>query len=187
MHKRYDLILADPPWNWKAYSKKGEDRSAKNHYPVMKLQDIKDMPIGQLAAANSVLLMWATDPLLDRAFEVITAWGFKYKTVGFYWAKKNKKADTFFMGNGYYTRANPEICLLATRGKGLHRYDAGVPRLIVSRRGRHSEKPTESHRGIERLFGEVDRLELFARCRQPGWDAFGNEVEGSIKLPSPVV
>lgn len=187
MHKRYDLILADPPWNWKAYSAKGEDRSAKNHYPVMSLQDIKDMPIGELANKNSVLLMWATDPLLDRAIEVIKAWGFKYKTIGFYWAKKNKKSDTFFMGNGYYTRANPEICLLATRGKGLTRMDKGVPRLIVAPIGRHSEKPLETQLRTERLFGEVSRLEMFARCRLPGWDAFGNEVQGSIKLPPSIV
>ena len=88
------------------------------------------------AADDSVLLLWATDPLLPKAFEIIEAWGFTYKTVGFYWAK-TKKAElfyndrSFFMGLGFWTRANPEQCLLATRGKPRRRR-ADVPKLIVS-------------------------------------------------------
>jgi len=74
--------------------------------------------------------------------------------------------------------------LLATRGAGLKRTDRGVKRLIVAPRGRHSEKPAEAYRSIERLFGNVSRVELFARCRRAGWDVFGNQVEGSIRLPT---
>ncbi len=183
MNSAYQLIYADPPWHFRVRSEKGEGRSAKNHYPVMSLHDIASLPISKIAAENSVLLIWAIDPMLDVAFDVIKAWNFRFKTVGFYWVKQNVKSPGFFTGLGYYTRANPEQCLLATRGAGLKRTDRSVPRLIVAPRGRHSEKPAEAYSRIERLFGNVSRVELFARCRRTGWDAFGNQVQGSILLP----
>jgi len=182
MNAAYQLIYADPPWHFRVRSEKGESHSAKKHYPVMSLDDIAALPISKIAAKNAVLLMWAIDPMLDVAFEVIKAWDFRFKTVGFYWVKENIKSVGFFAGLGYYTRANPEQCLLATRGVGLKRTDRSVRRLIVAPRGRHSEKPIEAYRRIERLFGNVSRIELFARNRRAGWDAFGNEVEGSISL-----
>jgi len=180
----YQLIYADPPWHFRVRSPKGESRSAKKHYPVMSLHDIAALPVSKIAAKNSVLLLWAIDPMLDVALDVIKAWGFKFKTVGFYWVKENIKSAGFFTGLGYYTRANPEQCLLATRGAGLKRIDRSVQRLIVAPRRRHSEKPAEAYLSIERLFGDVSRVELFARCRRAGWDAFGNQVEGSIRLPT---
>jgi N6-adenosine-specific RNA methylase IME4 len=186
MSLAYQLIYADPPWYFQVRSEKGGGRSAKNHYPVMSLHEITKLPISRIAAKNSVLLMWAIDPMLDVAFDVIKAWDFKFKTVGFYWVKKNVKSPGFFTGLGYYTRANPEQCLLATRGTGLRRKDKSVRRLIVAPRGRHSEKPVEAYRRIERLFGNVSRVELFARTRRVGWDAFGDEVKGSISLPTKV-
>ncbi len=184
MNFNYQLIYADPPWQFRVYLKKVGNRSAERYYPTMRLADIAALPISKIAAKNSVLLMWAIDPMLDVAFGVIKAWGFKFKTVGFYWVKENRKSPGFFSGLGYYTRANPEQCLLATRGVGLKRIDRGVRRLIVAPRGRHSEKPAEAYRRIERLFGNVSRIELFARNRRTGWDVFGNQVEGSISLPT---
>ena len=181
----YQLIYADPPWHFRVRSEKGESRSAKNHYQVMNLAEIAGLPVSKIAAKNSVLLMWAIDPMLDVAFDVIKAWGFQFKTVGFYWVKQNIKSMGFFTGLGYYTRANPEQCLLATCGAGLKRTDRSVRRLIVAPRGRHSEKPIEAYRRIERLFGNVSRIELFARRTRAGWDAFGNQVESSIHLPIP--
>src|SRR6266545_2734211 len=186
MNLTYQLIYADPPWHFRVRSQKGEGRSAKNHYPVMSLYDIAALPIAKIAAKNSVLLMWVIDPMLDVAFDIIKAWGFRFKTVGFYWVKQNLKSLGFFTGLGYYTRANPEQCLLATHGAGLQRTDRGVQRLIVAPRGRHSEKPKEAYDRIERLFGNVSRIELFARQRRIGWDAFSNEVQGSIRLPTKV-
>jgi len=186
MNLAYQVIYADPPWHFRVRSEKGEGRSAKNHYPVMSLDNIAALPISKIAAKNSVLLLWAIDPMLDVAFDVIKAWDFKFKTVGFYWVKENIKSTGFFSGLGYYTRANPEQCLLATRGAGLKRTDRGVQRLLVAPRGRHSEKPLDAYRRIERLFGNVSRVELFARCRHAGWDVFGNQVEGSIRLPTPL-
>lgn len=171
----FDLIAADPPWNWKARSPKGEGRSAKRHYPVMKTQDILNLPVGDLANKNSVLLLWAIDPMLDVAFECLKKWGFTYKTVGYYWVKLYQKSPGYFMGNGYYTRANPEPCLLATRGQGLRRMDKSVRKLIVSPIGEHSEKPEEFFPRTERLFGDVSRIELFARKGRPGWVNWGME------------
>ncbi len=181
----YQLIYADPPRHFRVRSEKGEGRSAKKHYPVMSLDEIAALPISKIAAKHSVLLMWTIDPMLNVAFDVIKAWDFRFKTVGFYWVKENIKSAGFFTGLGYYTRANPEQCLLATRGAGLKRTDRSVQRLIVAPRGRHSEKPAEAYRRIERLFGHVSRVELFARNRRAGWDVFGNQVEGSICLPIP--
>jgi N6-adenosine-specific RNA methylase IME4 len=177
INSSYQLIYADPPWYFRARSERGESRSAKKHYPVMSRDEIASLPVSKIAAKNSVLLMWAIDPMLNVAFEVIKAWGFTFKTVGFYWVKQNVKSDSFFTGLGYYTRANPEQCLLATRGAGLKRKDRSVQRLIISPRGRHSEKPAEAYRRIELLFGNVTRIELFARRRRAGWKAFGNQVE----------
>jgi len=180
----YQLIYADPPWHFRVHSSKGESRSAKQHYSVMSVEDIAIMPIPSIAAQDSVCLMWVIDPMIEQGYQVMRAWGFTPKTVGFYWVKENVKSVGFFTGLGYYTRANPEQCILGTRGRGLPRKDKAVKRLIVAPRGRHSEKPEEAYIRIERLFGNVNRIELFARRRHLGWDVFGNQVEDSICLPT---
>jgi len=169
----YKLIYADPPWSFATYSRKGKGRSADAHYDVMTLADIKALPVSSWAAEDTVLLMWATDPLLDRALEVIRAWGFTYKTVGFYWVKQNAKGPGFFTGMGFWTRANPEPCLLATRGKPK-RLSASVRKLVVSPRREHSRKPDEMYGHIEALV-PGPYLEMFARSAQPGWDAWGSQ------------
>ena len=97
-NKKYGVIYADPPWSFKTYSEKGKDRSPEKHYPVLSIADIIRLPVDRIAKDNAVLLMWVVDPLLDQAFKVIDAWGFKYKTVGFTWAKSNKTKPGFFTG-----------------------------------------------------------------------------------------
>ncbi len=176
----YRVIYADPPWTFTTYSRKGKGRSAEAYYDCMSLDDIKVLPVADWAANDCVLLLWATDPLLPTAFEVIRAWGFTYKTVGFYWAKLNKSAEpttyqdaSFFTGLGFWTRANPEQCLLATRGHPKRRR-ADVRKLIVSPRREHSRKPEEAYRRIEALC-EGPYLEMFARSSRPGWDCWGTE------------
>jgi N6-adenosine-specific RNA methylase IME4 len=176
----YRVIYADPPWTFSTYSRKGKGRSAEAHYDCMSLADIKALPVAEWAAADCMLLLWTTDPLLPTALDVIRAWGFTYKTVGFYWAKLNKSADPtifrnrdFFAGLGFWTRANPEMCLLATRGHP-HRRQADVRKLIVSSRREHSRKPDEAYERIERLC-EGPYLEMFARSSRPGWDRWGDE------------
>lgn len=176
----YQVIYADPPWTFATFSRKGKGRSAEAHYDCMTLDGIKALPVADWAARDCVLLMWATDPLLERAFEVIRAWGFTYKTVGFYWAKLNKGAPrlvfderSFFTGMGFWTRANPEPCLLATRGKP-QRVNADVRKLVVAPRREHSRKPDAVYERIEALCGGP-YLELFSRCSRPGWDSWGLE------------
>lgn len=112
----YAAILADPAWKFRVRSSKGEGRSASRHYDTMPLADIKALPVRELAAKNCVLFLWVTDPMQAIAHDVIAAWGFTFKTVGFYWVKQNRRSDRFFRGTGYWTRANPEQCLLAVRG-----------------------------------------------------------------------
>lgn len=168
---QYGVIYADPPWRFNVYSDKGKGRSAEAWYDTMNTQDIKDLPVANMALDDCVLLMWVTDPFLRIGFDVIESWGFAYKTVGFYWVK----TPTSWFGTGYWTRANPEQCLLATRGSP-HRRNADVPKLIGAPRREHSRKPDEMYGRIERLcFGPY--LELFARQTIPGWDHIGNEAD----------
>lgn len=176
----YRVIYADPPWTFSTYSRKGKGRSAEAYYDCMTLPELKALPVAEWAADDCALLLWTTDPLLPTALEVIRAWGFTYKTVGFYWAKLNKSADptvyheaSFFTGLGFWTRANPELCLLATRGHP-HRRRADVRKLIVSPRREHSRKPDEAYQRIEALC-EGPYLEMFARFSRPGWERWGTE------------
>lgn len=173
--KKYAVIYADPPWRFKKFSEVDQSRSAEKHYDVMTLDDIKRLPVASHAEKDCVLLMWVTDPMLAEAFSVIAAWGFTYKTVGFYWAKQNAKSPGWFTGLGFWTRANPEQCLLATRGNPK-RQKRDVKKLIVAPRREHSRKPDETVDRIERLL-DGPYLEMFARTARPGWDRFGNEVD----------
>ena len=125
-----------------------------------------------------MLFLWATFPKLPEALRVISAWGFNFKTVAFVWLKVNKKSLSFFTGMGNWTRANAEICLLATKGKPK-RKSKSVHQLIVSRIERHSKKPDIARDKIIQLMGDLPRVELFARQTCSGWDVWGNEVEST--------
>ena len=180
--KRYAVIYADPPWTFSTYSRKGKGRSAEASYDCMSLEEIKAVPVKHWAAKDCVLFLWTTDPLLEQALGVIRAWGFTYKTVGFHWAKLKRSAvqdrytnQSFFSGLGFWTRANPELCLLATRGNP-HRRKANVQKLVISPRREHSRKPDEVYERIEALC-EGPYLELFARSTRDGWDSRGAEVD----------
>ena len=179
--KKYNIIYADPPWTFRVYSPKGNGRSAVNHYPVMGLQEIKALPVRQIADENCALFLWATFPNLRESFEVIESWGFTFKTVAFVWIKQNRRSDSLFWGMGYWTRANAEICLLATKG-APKRQSAGVHQVILSHIEEHSRKPAEARERIVELMGDLPRIELFARQRFPGWDVWGNEVESSLDM-----
>lgn len=178
--RRYAVIYADPPWRYN--SKHHGHGGAEDHYPTMALQDIKAIRVP--ASDDCALFLWATMPLLKQAFEVIKAWGFKYKTTAFCWVKQAKSGDGFVTGLGSWTRSNAEVCLLATRGRPRpvsHR----VHSVVFTPRRRHSQKPDEVRERIVELMGNVPRLEMFARSRTPGWDVWGNEVKNSIELKAP--
>lgn len=181
------VIAADPAWQFVARSPKGEGRSAIQHYSTEALEAIKRLPVEQVAADDCVLFLWMVDWLPLAAFEVIEAWGFTHKTTGFTWVKETQDGNDWFdgdlghMGLGYWTRANPEVCLLATRGSPK-RMNADVRQLIVSPVREHSEKPDEVYARME-LLAEGPYLELNARDPREGWVTIGNEVE--FQLPSP--
>ena len=174
--KKYNIIYADPPWNFKNFSKKGEVKNPNQHYSCMKIQDIYDLPIQDIADDNCILFIWVTYPLLQEGLQTIKEWGFNYKTCAFSWVKKNKKADTYFWGLGYWTRANNEICLLATKGKPK-RISKSVHQIVATPLERHSKKPDVVRDRIIELCGDLPRIELFARERKDGWDCWGNEID----------
>jgi N6-adenosine-specific RNA methylase IME4 len=181
----YGAILADPPWKFVTRAMArctgangGGDRSAP--YPTMDTDEIAALPVASLAVDDCVLFLWACWPHLEHAFRVIEGWGFTYKTCAFSWMKADPYrlfADehTPFAGLGYWTRANTEPCLLATRGNPK-RLRADVRQGIIAPRREHSRKPDEIHERIERLVAGP-YLELFARGRRVGWDCWGNETD----------
>ena len=174
---KYDIIYADPPWRFNVWSRKtGLERSADSHYQTMTKADIENLPIPNITAKNAVLFLWVTYPCLEQGLELIKKWGFTYKTCAFSWVKLNKKSKTPFVGMGYYTRANNEICLLATKGKPLKRINRAVQQLVMTPIEEHSKKPGEVRERIVKLFGDLPRIELFARQYAEGWDCWGNEV-----------
>ena len=169
---KFQIIYADPPWT---YQGKMMNSSVTDHYSVMGIRGICDLPVRDIADKDCVLLMWVTYPKLNEFMKVVEAWGFEYKSVAFTWVKKNKKADSFFFGLGRWTRANPEICVIATKGNPK-RISASVANLIIAPIGRHSEKPSIVRDKIVQLLGDLPRIELFAREKADGWDSWGNEV-----------
>ena len=147
----------------------------------MPIADICALPVAELAAKDSALFLWVTFPNLPHAFEVIRAWGFTYKTVAFVWVKRNKASPGYFVGMGYWTRANAEMCLLATKG-APKRQAANVCQIIDAPIEQHSRKPDETRRRIVALMGDLPRVELFARQEPKGWKVWGNEVTSTVEL-----
>lgn len=177
--KQYSVIYADPPW---AYQQAGATAKARGtavkHYPTMTTAEICALPVREIVRGGAACFMWATFPNIAEAIKVMEAWGFTYKTAAFVWVKKNRKNGGNFMGMGAYTRANAEVCLLGvTPGfKAKTQIRAhNVHQIIEAPFEGHSKKPDETRKRIVELLGDVPRLEMFARQRADGWDAWGNE------------
>lgn len=177
MGKKYKIIYADPPWQYRVYSKKGQGKSAENHYHTMNIKDIMALPVDKIADKDCILFLWITFPCLKEGIEVMERWGFKYKTCGFNWVKRNKKKNTYFMGLGFWTRSNSEVCLIGTKGQPK-RVSKSVPQICDARIMEHSRKPAEIRERIVELCGELPRIELFARDKVKGWDSLGDEIDG---------
>lgn len=204
---KFDVILADPPWHYKDSANSGK-RGAVHKYNLMSNEEIEEMDIQSISKDDCILFLWATMPNLPSALEIMKAWGFQYKTVAFTWVKtpKNKKPQIlvkideikeriqkagrkkainiplndkikFHWGMGNYSRACVELVLLGVKGKPK-RVDAGVHQVVLSEVRRHSQKPEEVHRRIERLMGnDVDKVELFARNKVDGWTTIGDHLD----------
>lgn len=174
---KFNIIYADPPWKYQVYSKKGQGRSAENHYQTMNIEDIYSLEVADIASEDCILFLWVTFPLLVHGLEVIKRWGFQYKTLGFCWVKRNKKSPSWFWGLGFWTRANPELCLIATRGKPK-RMSKSVHSIVDTPIEAHSKKPDVIREKIVELAGDVPRVELFARKQYEGWVCLSNEIDG---------
>lgn len=213
MKKKYSILYLDPAWkyNSRANHKTRFRGGACGHYDLMTMEEIKALPIPELADDNCVLFMWCTFPYLEDQIKLFNHWGFKYKTVGFNWIKLNKNKGYKdivlklasgkiapvvayrllikriknnykpFFGVGYYAKSNAEVCLMGIKGK-MKPVCNSVSSAILSPREEHSKKPDECRKRIVKLFGDIPRLEMFARQNAKGWDAWGNQVEASITL-----
>ena len=176
--KKYQIIYADPPWSYRN-KKTGRDmkHGASAKYPTMALKEICELPIQSITDKNSVLFLWATVPLLPEAFSVMVAWGFRYKTA-ITWRK------IMSLGMGFWFRGQTEHLLLGVKGK-VKAFRLQEPNFIQCKALKHSEKPVEFRRLIVRAtkgMVKKKKIELFARKRTPGWDAWGNEVGSDIIL-----
>lgn len=180
---KYGVVLADPPWR---YGNSGCRGAAENHYPTMSLAEICALPVASIAAPDSVLLLWATWPQLQEGLAVVKAWGFEYVT-GFPWVKIVGEPTRDLWGDldikpqygiGFWVRGCSELLLIGRRGNVSPPKDGFVG--LLSENFRHSRKPDNLYHYAERLPGP--RLEMFCRRARPGWDVFGNEVQGSLNL-----
>lgn len=184
--KKYQIIYADPPWSYidkmKMKGVHGMIRGAESFYKTMPLEDIKKLPIQEIADEKCALFLWGTAPLIQDALDTIKAWGFRYINFGFGWVKKTKTGK-IHCGMGHYTRGNLEVCLLGLKNRMADKViDHSILQIVESVIMRHSQKPDEIRKRIVRLFGDLPRIELFAREKTEGWDAWGNEVESDIEL-----
>lgn len=172
--KQYQLIYADPPWQYRNKNTGGSMNSgADKKYQVMSLPDICNLPIFDITDKNCALFLWTTTPMLPDAFKVMRSWGFEYKTA-LYWRK------IMSLGLGFWYRGQVELVLLGIKGK-LKAFRLQKANFIQTKALRHSEKPVEMRRLIEAT-GLMPRIELFARQKVDGWDVWGNEVESDIEL-----
>lgn len=174
--KKYNIIYADPPWKYNSRNNKNTrfGGGAIGHYSLMSFDDIAKLPIENIAADNCALFMWCTFPKLPQQLNILKSWGFKYKTIGFNWIKTNKRNGKPFFGIGYYTKSNSEICILATRGK-MKPVSNKVSSIVIEPRREHSRKPDCIRWKIVELFGDLPRIELFARQNIDGWDCWGDQ------------
>lgn len=175
--KKYNIIYADPPWKYNARNNINTrfGGGAMKHYPTMTMEQIEKLPINNIADKNCALMMWCTFPHLNKQIKLFDKWGFQYKTLGFSWIKTNSISGTPFFGVGYYFKSNCEICLLGIKGK-VKPISNSVSSCIIAPKQEHSRKPDIARDKIVELFGDLPRIELFARQRTEGWDCWGNEV-----------
>ena len=182
-NKKYQIIYADPPWEYSSdpNSKRGIWGLAHQQYQTVTIEDLKKIPVQNIADDNCILFMWATFPNLQQALDLMKAWGFTFKTVAFVWEKLDKTTNTpKKYGLGWYTRSNCEIVMLGRKGK-FNRNSASVQQIVKSTISKHSQKPDEVRQRIIKLCGDLPRIELFARTKIHGWDVWGNDEKLTLK------
>lgn len=177
--RKFNVIYADPPWQFdsKAYQDGGRKmlKLEEEQYNTMTIDELKQLPVREIADRDCACFMWVTDSHLKEGIEVLESWGFKYKTIAFNWIKKTNKGNTY-INFAPWTLKSWEVCLLGIKGS-MTKYKQvnNIRGLIEAERTKHSRKPDEARTRIEQLFGNVPKIELFAREYHQGWYAWGDE------------
>lgn len=172
---RFGVVLCDPPWTFTTRSPKGWGKSPQHHYRTMSQDELRRLPVADLAAPDCAMVMWATAPHLPQALTLMGLWGFTFKSAGA-WAKRTKTDSTWQFGTGYILRSAAEFFLIGTRGEP-RTTSKSVRNLIVAPVGRHSEKPPQMHALCEALWPAARKVELFARARVPNFDVWGDQLD----------
>lgn len=187
--KKYQIIYADPPWKYgdkvlnNGHGKRFDSLNLK--YDSLNEHNISELKVSKISDETCVLFIWTTDSHIQEALNVIKKWGFKYKTVAFYWLKVSKNTGKPQSNLGKWTQKNAEICLFATKGKCQKLLkNRKIHQLIIAPRTEHSRKPYQAIKNIELMFGDLPRIELFARQKTEGWDVWGNEIPNDVELTS---
>lgn len=178
----FGLIMADPPWHFDLYSARGEEKSPQAQYRTMSIDQIARLPVGELAARDCLLWLWATAPMIDQQIGIAARWGFTFKTSGV-WVKTTRHGKLGF-GTGYVLRNCHEPFVIATRGSP--RTTRAVRSVIMAESREHSRKPDAAFLAAEELVPDVARLELFSREARRGWDAWGDEA-GKFPASAPAL
>lgn len=175
LENKYRVIYADPPWSFRDKMHPNY-KGASHKYPTLNAKTIGELPVGELAAEDCLLAMWWVPSQPEEALQVMKAWGFRLATFkGFTWVKRTRTGKRAF-GLGHYTRGNTECCLFGVRGKATQLVvNRAISQLVESPIRDHSRKPDEIRDLLTSLTGKGKRIELFARSRHQGWDAWGNE------------
>ena len=176
--KKYDIILADPPWPYNSKRmvlEKGTSiTGVDDEYNTLTMKDLCSLPIRNIRSKNCILYLWATGPKLQEAFELIDAWGFKYSTMAFVWDKR-------IPNPGYYSCSQCEYVLIAKKGKCPKRIKTNTRQLLTKPRTKHSIKPELVQDRIDNHWDKCEKIELFARRYRDGWDCIGDELNGTIE------
>jgi N6-adenosine-specific RNA methylase IME4 len=178
--KRYDIAYVDPPWFY--YGSAVKDAAAAKHYPLMSPEDLAALDVRSILNKRAAVFVWATCPRLNFAIDLIAQWGLHYRGVAYVWVKTNR-AGKIIAGQGVpptFTKPTTELLLAATTtrtGRPFPIRDLAQAQVVLHPRGEHSEKPAVFRRCIEALCGDRPRIELFARIRTSGWDAWGAELD----------
>lgn len=177
----FDLIMADPPWNFSAFSERGLRKAPQAHYRCTPTEWIAALPVAEVLGARDCLLwLWATNPMLQAAMTVMDAWGFRFRTAG-HWSKRNPATGKQAFGTGYILRCAGEPFLIGTRG--TVRTARNIRSVIEGPRREHSRKPEEAYSAAEALMPDARRIEVFSRQIRPGWKVWGDETAKFEAVP----
>jgi len=181
--EKFDIIYCDPPWSYNDVVMRGASKvptgSAEDHYPTMSNEELAAMNVQGIAAKNCLCIMWTTSPHLETSINLLKEWGFKYVCIGFVWHKQALLPSSYFL-------SSVELAIIGKRGAipgGRPKGERSQLQFLSRMRTRHSAKPAEFRRRIERAFPKANKIELFAREADPGWWCWGNQAPGGLDLP----